>query len=60
LSQIGAAIFGEQMRPAHEAMGALGRAYLNVTLHRTVDPEYVKKVVEILKRAAGELEALTG
>ena len=59
LTHLGASIFGEQMRPAHEAMGSLGRAYLHATLHRTVDPEYVKKVVEILKRAAGELDALT-
>jgi DNA-binding PadR family transcriptional regulator len=58
LAQVGASIFGEQMRPAHEAMGALGRSYMHVTMHRTADPEYVKKVVEILRRASGELEAL--
>jgi hypothetical protein len=58
LAQVGASIFGEQMRPAHEAMGALGRTYMHVTMHRTADPEYVKKVVEILRRAAGELEAM--
>jgi hypothetical protein len=44
------------MRPAHEAMGALGRAYMHVTMHRTADPAYVTKVVEILRRAAKELD----
>jgi DNA-binding PadR family transcriptional regulator len=58
LAQVGASIFGEQMRPAHEAMGALGRAYMHVTMHRTADPAYVTKVVEILKRAATELDGL--
>jgi DNA-binding PadR family transcriptional regulator len=58
LAQVGASIFGEQMRPAHEAMAALGRTYMHITMHRTTDPAYVTNVVEILKRAAGELEAL--
>jgi DNA-binding PadR family transcriptional regulator len=58
LDQVGASIFGEQMRPAHEAMAALGRTYMHITMHRTTDPAYVTNVVEILKRAAGELEAL--
>jgi len=58
LSQVGASIFGEQMRPAHEAMAALGRTYMHITMHRTADPEYVKKVVEILRRASSELEAM--
>ncbi len=58
LAQVGASIFGEQMRPAHEAMGALGRAYVHVTMHRTADPAYVTKVVEILRRAATELDGL--
>ena len=58
LTQLGASIFGEQMRPAHEAMGGLGRAYFNATMHRTADPEYVQKVREILKRATAELEAM--
>jgi DNA-binding PadR family transcriptional regulator len=59
LAQVGASIFGEQMRPAHEAMGALGRTYMHITMHRTADPAYVTKVVEILKRASADLEALT-
>jgi DNA-binding PadR family transcriptional regulator len=58
LAQVGASIFGEQMRPAHEAMGAVGRAYMHVTMHRTADPAYVTNVVDILKRAAAELDAL--
>ena len=58
LAQVGASIFGEQMRPAHEAMASLGRTYMHITMHRTADPEYTKKVVEILRRASSELEAL--
>src|ERR1035437_3731847 len=58
LAQVGASIFGEQMRPAHEAMAALGRTYMHITMHRTADPAYVTNVVEILKRAAGKPEAL--
>jgi DNA-binding PadR family transcriptional regulator len=58
LSQVGESIFGEQMRPAHEAMAALGRTYMHITMHRTADPEYVRKVVEILRRASAELEGL--
>ena len=58
LAQVGASIFGEQMRPAHEAMAALGKAYMHVTLHRTADPEYVRMVTEIVQRAATDLEAL--
>ncbi len=59
LAQVGASIFGEQMRSAHEAMGSLARSYAHVTMHRTADPQYVARVVEILKRASAELEALT-
>jgi DNA-binding PadR family transcriptional regulator len=58
LAQVGASIFGEQMRPAHEAMGALGRTYMHATMHRTADPAYVTRMVEILKRASAELETL--
>ena len=58
LTQVGASIFGEQMRPAHEAMAALGRTYMHITMHRTADPEYTKKVVEILRKAAADLEEL--
>ena len=58
IAQLGASIFGEQMRPAHEAMAGLGRAYFNATMHRTADLEYVQKVREILKRASTELETL--
>lgn len=58
LAQVGASIFGEQMRPAHEAMAGLGRSYFNATMHRTADADYVQKVREILKRATSELDAL--
>ena len=58
LAQVGASIFGEQMRPAHEAMASFGKAYMHVTMHRTADPEYVKKVVDIIRRATTELEGM--
>jgi len=58
LAQVGASIFGEQMRPAHEAMASFGKAYMHVTMHRTADPEYVTKVVDIVQRATKELESL--
>jgi DNA-binding PadR family transcriptional regulator len=58
LAQVGASIFGEQMRPAHEAMAAFGKSYMHVTMHRTADPEYVKKVVDVIQRATKELEDL--
>ncbi len=58
LAQVGASIFGEQMRPAHEAMAALGRSYMHVTMHRTADAAYTTKVVEILRKAASELDSL--
>jgi hypothetical protein len=31
---------------------------MHITMHRTADPEYVKKVVAILRRASGDLEAM--
>ncbi|HXD22914.1 MAG TPA: PadR family transcriptional regulator [Gemmatimonadaceae bacterium] len=58
LAQVGASIFGEQMRAAHEAMGALGRTYVHATMHRTADPAYVSRVVEILRKAAADIEEL--
>lgn len=58
MAQFGASLFGDQMRPAHEAMATLGRTYLNVTLHRTADEGYVAKVVDILKRATAELQGV--
>ena len=60
LAEVGASIFGEQMRPAHEAMAKLGRAYVNATMHRTADPKYVEKLREIILRSVSEIEALGG
>ena len=60
LSELGASIFGDAVRPAHEAMGALGRAYWKATIRRPATPEAITKVAEILRRAASELEALAG
>ena len=58
LGQLGASIFGEQMRPAHEAMATLGRSYVHLPMHRTADSPLVDEAVAILRRAASDLDAL--
>lgn len=58
IADLGASIFGDGIRPAHEAMGALGRAYWRATMRQPASAETVARVVDILKRAAGEMEAL--
>jgi len=58
LSELGASIFGDAVRPAHEAMAALGRAYWHATMRHPASEETVARAVEILKQAASELEAL--
>jgi len=59
LSDLGASIFGDAIRPAHEAMGSLGRAYWRATMRQPAAAETLAKVTEILRRAAGEIEELT-
>ena len=58
LSDLGASIFGDTVRPAHEAMATLGRAYWRATMRQPATAETVSKVSEILKRAAAEMEEL--
>ncbi|MDA1080252.1 MAG: PadR family transcriptional regulator [Gemmatimonadetes bacterium] len=58
LSELGASIFGDGIRPAHEAMGSLGRAYWRATMRQPASGETISKVIDILKRAAGEIEEL--
>ena len=58
LGELGDSIFGDRVRPAHEAMGALGRAYWRTTIRQQASPETITKVTEILKKAAADLEAL--
>lgn len=60
LSELGASIFGDAVRPAHEAMGELGRAYWRATMRQRATPETITKAAEILRRAAAELESLAG
>jgi len=60
LAELGASIFGDAVRPAHEAMGQLGRAYWRATMRTPATPESITKAAEILRRAAAELEALAG
>lgn len=59
LSQLGASIFGDAVRPAHEAMGALGREYARLIWRRSPDGELAKQVADVLQRAARELAELT-
>lgn len=58
LSELGASIFGEAVRPAHEAMASLGRAYWRATMRHPASTETVAKAAEILRRAAAELDGL--
>lgn len=58
LSQLGASIFGDAVRPAHEAMGALGREYARLIWRRSPDGELAKQVADVLQRAARELAEL--
>ena len=58
LGQLGTSIFGEQMRPAHDAMAALGRSYVQMTMHRNANATLVDAAVAILRRAASDLDAL--
>jgi DNA-binding PadR family transcriptional regulator len=60
LAELGASIFGDTVRPAHEAMGELGRAYWKATMRQPATPETITKAAEILHRAAAELDALSG
>ena len=56
LAKVGASIFGDDVRPAHEAMAHLGRVYLSVVWKDGANAERNLKVTEILRRAAQELE----
>lgn len=58
LSELGASIFGDTVRPAHEAMATLGRAYWRATMRHPATAETVAKAADILRRAATELEGL--
>ena len=57
LSDLGASIFGDAVRPAHEAMAELGRAYWRATMRKPASPETITKATEILRKAASEIEA---
>lgn len=60
LADLGASIFGDSVRPAHEAMARLGRAYWRAAMRHSASPERVASVTAILDRARTELEALLG
>jgi hypothetical protein len=46
------------MIQAHEAMGALGRAYTRVVMGGPHTKEQVEKIAELLRKAASELDGL--
>ena len=56
LAKVGASIFGDDVRPAHEAMAHLGRVYVSVVWKDGANAERNLKVADILRRAAQELE----
>jgi DNA-binding PadR family transcriptional regulator len=58
LGELGDSIFGDGVRPAHEAMGAVGRAYWRAAVAKRATPETITKITEILRRTASELEAV--
>lgn len=58
LSELGASIFGDTVRPAHEAMAALGRSYWRAMIRRPPTTEAVAKVAEILRKAAAEIDGV--
>lgn len=58
VSELGASIFGDSVRPAHEAMATLGRTYWRVTMRQRASAETIAKVAEILQRAAAEVDGL--
>ncbi|MCC7195777.1 MAG: PadR family transcriptional regulator [Gemmatimonadaceae bacterium] len=59
LADLGASIFGEAVRPAHEAMARLGRAYWRVTMRHPATAETIASAARIVQRAAEELEELS-
>jgi len=59
LVEFGRNLFGgREMIQAHEAMGALGRAYARVVMGGPRTREQVEKVVEVLRKAAADLDAV--
>jgi DNA-binding PadR family transcriptional regulator len=59
LVDLGRTLFGgREMIQAHEAMGALGRAYARMVMGGPRTKEQVEKIVEVLRRAAAELDAI--
>ena len=59
LVEFGRNLFGgREMIQAHEAMGALGRAYARMVMGGSQSREKVEKIVEILRKAAANLDTL--
>ncbi|HUO52599.1 MAG TPA: PadR family transcriptional regulator [Gemmatimonadaceae bacterium] len=59
LVEFGRTLFGgREMIQAHEAMGALGRAYARLVMSGPRTREQVERVVEVLRKAAAELDAI--
>ena len=60
LSELSNSIFGDDVRPAHEAMAGLGREYARLLWRRPANAELAGKVAEILQRTTRELSDLVG
>ena len=59
LVQFGQSLFGgREMIQAHEAMGALGRAYARIVMGGPRTREQVERIAEVLRKAAADLDAL--
>lgn len=58
LAELSNTIFGDDVRPAHEAMGALGREYARLLWRRPATAQLAKQVADILQRATRELSDL--
>ena len=64
IAQFTAGLFGEPMREVHQSMRDLGLAFKDVlretyaNAHRSSDPERIRRVREVLERAAREIEEI--
>jgi DNA-binding PadR family transcriptional regulator len=59
LVDLGRNLFGgREMIQAHEAMGALGRAYARIVMGGPRTREQVEKIAEVLRKAAADLDTM--
>ena len=58
IASLGSRFFGEPMMEVHHAVKDLGRATYSAATRDPRDVERLKRIVEVLKRAAAEIDAL--